>query len=156
MEMIELESFYEAALRPVFGSRLRVFHERDDLAHIVLDGDEEDFFFTLYGTDHARLYWCNECFIFDRRRNQLVSSDTYGEIVYEDMVEAETLPAMIVDLALRLKDCVFLYKEERVRGKTPSGYDEVRDYVVHAAAETPPRPCRLGNILLVFHQAGEA
>lgn len=92
MDITQLEARYEAALRPVFGPRLRIEHQRDDFAHVILDGDQEDFHLTLYGTDHARLYWCNECFIFHHQRDQLVSSDTYGEIVYEGTVTADTLP----------------------------------------------------------------
>ncbi len=103
----ELETRYQQALRPVFGEQFRIFHDSDDFVTVVLDGDAEVFFFTLYGTDHVRLYWCNECFIFDKGRNDLVSSDTYGEIVYEGDIETETLPDMIVGLVLRLKDRTF-------------------------------------------------
>ena len=89
MNITELEIFYEISLHPVFGEKFRIIHERDDFVHVILDGEKEDFFFTLYGTRHVRLYWCNECFIFDDQRNSLVSSDTFGEIVYEGVINAE-------------------------------------------------------------------
>ena len=41
MSITELEMFYETALRPVFGSLLRIVHERDDFAHVILDGERE-------------------------------------------------------------------------------------------------------------------
>ena len=152
MDITQLEARYEAALRPVFGPQLRIVHQRDDFAHVILDGDQEDFHLTLYGTDHARLYWCNECFIFHRQRDQLVSSDTYGEIVYEGVVSADTLPPIIIDLILQLKDSEFLSKDQRVTGKTPSGYDEIRDYTIQAkTSNPPPRRCRLANILIEFN-----
>lgn len=147
----ELETRYQQALRPVFGEQFRILHDSDDLVTVVLDGDAEDFFFTLYGSDHVRLYWCNECFIFDKGRNDLVSSDTYGEIVYEGDIETETLPDMIVGLVLRLKDRTFAGKEETIKGKIPSGYDDVKDYVVLAATDDPAEaPYRLGNILIRY------
>lgn len=150
MSMPELESWYETALRPAFGEGLHVVHVRDDFAHVLLDGDREEFFFTLYGPDHLRLYWCNQCFIFDSRRDSLVSSDTFGEIVFEGEVDAEKLPSMLVALALRLKDTVFLDKREWVTGKTPSGYDERKCYHIRAQAPVPRDPCRLANIWIEF------
>lgn len=151
MNLTELERFYKAALSPTFGEQLYIIHERDDFAHIVLDGRQEEFFFTLYGTDHLRLYWCNECFIFDSRRNSLVSSDTFGEIVFEGKVDAALLPPLIIGLLLQLKDCTFLSKEEVIRGKIPSGYDDIKDYIIYAKANIAPKPpYRLANILILY------
>lgn len=151
MHITQLERRYEAALRPIFGSRFRLQHDRDDFVTIVLDGEQEEFFFTLYGVDHLRLYWDNECFIFDRRRNDLVFSDTYGEIVYEGPVDSETLPDLVIPLILRLKDCAYLSKEETVTGKTPSGYDDIRKYKIRAKTWAPCRePFQMENILIEF------
>ena len=148
MTIQALETLYEAALHPVFHSQFHILHERDDFAHIILDGAREEFFFTLYGVDHVRLYWCNECFIFDRQRDSLVSSDTYGEIVFEGQVDAPTLPSIIIDLVLRLKDSSFVSKTERITGKTPSGYDVRKNYVVQVCTDAPQvYPYRLANIL---------
>lgn len=148
--MSELISWYETALRPAFGEELRVVHERDDFAHVLLDGDREEFFFTLYSPGHLRLYWCNQCFIFDSQRDFLVSSDTFGEIVFEGEVDAEKLPPMLVALVLCLKDATFLDKKEWVTGKTPSGYDERRDYRIRAQTPVPRPPFRLANIGIEF------
>ena len=151
MMIKELELLYEETLRPVFGGALRVLHDRDDFATVILDGDREDFFFTLYGTDHVRLYWCNECFIFDKRRNDLVSSDTYGEIVFEGNIDVQRLPHTIAELILQLKDCAYIRKEEIVTGKIPSGYDDRKNYRIIAATQNPsPNPYRLGNISIEF------
>ena len=150
-EIAELEARYEAALSPVFGSGLRVLHKGEDLAHVILDGEEEAFYFTLYGTDHVRLYWCGECFIFCRYREELVSSDTFGEIVFEGAVDEHTLPALVVELILQLKDGTFAGKEERIQGKTFSGWDDRRDYVLRVRTNRPAKsPYRLANILLAY------
>lgn len=151
MTIKELEMLYEEALRPVFGSALRILHDRDDFVTVILDGEKEDFFFTLYGTDHVRLYWCNECFIFDKRRNELVSSDTYGEIVFEGNIDDQELPHTVVELVLQLRDCVYLRKEETVTGKIPSGYDDRKNYrIIAAVRNSAPNPYQLGNILIEF------
>lgn len=151
MTVKELEMRYEKALRPVFENGFRILRDRDDFVTVILDGDKEDFFFTLYGTNHVRLYWCNECFIFDARRDDLVSSDTYGEIVFEGNIEVQKLPDTIVELVLRLKDCIYIRKEETVTGKTPSGYDDRKDYRITAATQNPaPSPYQLGNILIAY------
>ena len=98
-----------------------------------------------------RLYWCNECFIFDELRNSLVSSDTYGEIVFEGKVEAESLPPIIVELVLQLKDCTYISKKETIKGKIPSGYDSIRDYVIQARTKDPFKSTyRLENILIEY------
>lgn len=151
LEIAELEARYEVALSPVFGSGLRVLHKGEDLAHVILDGEEEAFYFTLYGTDHVRLYWCGECFIFCRYREELVSSDTFGEIVFEGAVDEHTLPALVVELILQLKDGTFAGKEERIQGKTFSGWDDRRDYVLRVRTNRPAKsPYRLANILLAY------
>jgi len=137
LDIGELKIRYQELLKPVFGEQLRVDDSEEDnnWITIILDGEQEDFFFSLYGADCVRLYWCNECFIFDKRRNGLVSSDTYGEIVYEDDFDVECLPCLIVNLILQLKDCVFIAKKEKVKGEIPSGYDDIKDYVITARTE---------------------
>ena len=149
MEIKELEMLYEKALRPVFGSQLRIIHDHDDFVTVILDGEQEDFIFTLYGINHVRLYWCNECFIFDERRNDLVSSDTYGEIVFEGKIDVQRLPKTIVELVLQLKDCAYIRKKETITGKIPSGYDDMRDYIIFAGTNDPSKSTyQLGNILI--------
>lgn len=151
MDMEALKAFYEASLRPVFGPQLRIIQERSDFVHILLDGEKEDFMVTLYGPGHARLYWCNECFIFDSQRNHLVSSDTFGEIVFEGKIDAQTLPQTIVELILQLRDSSFLHKEERIKGKIPSGYDDIKDYMIQAKTSNPQkRSYRLANIQIAY------
>ena len=150
MDITALEKLYEKLLRPAFGEAFRIVHDRDDFVSIILDGDREDFYFTLYGTDAVRLYWCNECFIFDAHRNALTSSDTYGEIVYEGTID-EGLPGLIAELVLELKDCVFAGKQERVTGRIPSGYDSVKDYVIQAETEKASRAIyQQGNIRIQY------
>lgn len=134
MDIGELQIWYEKTLQPVFGEQLRV-EEDGNYAAIILDGVQEDFYFSLYGTDCVHLYWCNQCFIFDKGRNLLTSSDTYGEIVFEGELDIERLPQMIVDLVLQLKDCTYVSKKEVIRGKIPSGYDSIRDYVIKAKTD---------------------
>nr|WP_326208102.1 hypothetical protein [uncultured Oscillibacter sp.] len=54
----------------------------------------------------------------------IVSSDTYGKIDIK-------YPLRLIDaLILQLKDCAYITKTETVRGKTPSGYDDIRDYSI--------------------------
>lgn len=155
MNMAELETFYGTSLGPVFGAQFRIVHERDDFVHIILDGEQEDFMFTLYGVGHVRLYWCNECFIFDNQRNDLVSSDTFGEIVFEGRIDEEKLPQTIVSLVLQLRDSAFVSKEERIKGKIPSGYDDIREYIIQAKTSQAQRsPYRLANILIEYHLCG--
>lgn len=152
MDIRELETFYETSLRPVFGAQFRIVHERNDFIHIILDGEKEDFMFTLYGIGHVRLYWCNECFIFDNQRNELVSSDTFGEIVFEGKVDVQKLPQIIVNLVLQLRDSSFLRKEERIKGKIPSGYDDIKEYIIQAKTSTAQKSSyRLANILIEYH-----
>lgn len=151
MNILEVEKFYETSLRPFFNTQLRIIHESDDFVHIILNGEQEDFFFTLYGIDHVRLYWCNECFIFDSQRNSLVSSDTFGEIVYEAEIDIQKLPLIIVNLVLQLKDSFFLSKKEKIKGMIPSGYDTIKDYIIQAKAIRPKtQTYRLANILIEY------
>lgn len=88
MDICELAALYERLLHPVFGVQLRVDDSdaKNNWITIILDGEQEEFMVSLYGMDCVHLYWCNECFIFDQNRNLLVSSDTYGEIVFEGVV----------------------------------------------------------------------
>lgn len=95
MSITELVNIYQEALTPIFRDELHIIEDGEDFISIILDGEKEDFFFTLYGVDSLRLYWCNECFIFDKARNSLVSSDTAGEIVYEEEIDITTLPQMV-------------------------------------------------------------
>ncbi len=151
MDIKELEMLYEEALRPIFGDQLRIIHDSDNFVTVILDGKREDFLFTLYGTNHVRLYWCNECFIFDEQRNQLVSSDTYGEIVFEGKINVQELPQIIIEFVLQLKDCTYISKKETAKGKIPSGYDEIRDYVIQAQTNDPLKSIyQLENISIEY------
>ena len=153
MDLDALIHQYVELLRPHFGSLLRVDDsEREkEWVAIMLDGAEEEFFFSLYGTDCVHLYWCDECFILDCRRESLVSSDTYGDIVLEGQLEPQQIPPMVVELVLRLKDSRFLRKQEVVLGWTPSGYDTIRAYTILAETTHPPRePYCLNNITIQF------
>lgn len=134
MNIHELKTIYEDLLHPVFGEQFRIddSDEDKDWVVILLDGEQEDFYFSLYGIDCVHLYWCNECFIFDKQRNHLVSSDTYGEVVFESDFDIEYLPHLIVDLIMQLKDCTYIAKREIVKGKIPSGYDDIKEYVITA------------------------
>lgn len=137
MDIHELKTIYEDLLHPVFGEQFRMddSDEDKDWVVILLDGEQEDFYFSLYGIDCVHLYWCNECFIFDKQRNHLVSSDTYGEVVFESDFDIEYLPHLIVDLIMQLKDCTCITKREIVKGKIPSGYDDIKEYVITAKTE---------------------
>ena len=134
MDIHELKTIYEDLLHPVFGEQFRMddSDEDKDWVVILLDGEQEDFYFSLYGVDCVHLYWCNECFIFDKQRNHLVSSDTYGEVVFESDFDIEYLPPLIVDLIMQLKDCTYITKREIIKGKIPSGYDDIKEYVITA------------------------
>lgn len=134
MDIHKLKTIYEDLLHPVFGEQFRMddSDEDKDWVVILLDGEQEDFYFSLYGIDCVHLYWCNECFIFDKQRNHLVSSDTYGEVVFESDFDIEYLPHLIVDLIMQLKDCTYIAKREIVKGKIPSGYDDIKEYVITA------------------------
>lgn len=153
MDIGELKTVYENLLRPVFGEQLRIddSEQSSDWVAVILDGEQEDFMFSLYGTDCVHLFWCNECFIFDKHRNGLVSSDTYGEIVFEDNFDMEELPRLVVDLILQLKDCTFVSKKEIVKGKIPSGYDTVKDYIITARTNDADRSnYQLANIVIEY------
>ncbi len=132
MNLAELKIAYKNLLQPIFGEQFRIddSEEEKDWVVIILDGKQEDFYFSLYGTDCVHLYWCNECFIFNKHRNHLVSSDTYGEIVFENDFSVEHLPHLVVNLIMQLKDCIYVAKKEKIKGKIPSGYDDIKDYVI--------------------------
>ncbi len=151
MSMSKLKIMYENMLRPIFGELFRIDESDEQEVLIILDGGVERFFFSLYGNDCVRLYWCNESFIFDKKRNLLVSSDTYGEIVFEEDFEIEQLPQMIVELILHLKDSVYVDKKEYVKGKTPWGYDDKKDYTIKAKTNIPGKDnYKLGNISIEY------
>ncbi len=137
MDIHEFKTIYEDLLPPVFGEHFRIddSDEDKDWVVILLDGEQEDFYFSLYGVDCVHLYWCNECFISDKQRNHLVSSDTYGEVVFESDFDIEYLPYLIVDLIMQLKDCTYITKRETIKGKIPSGYDDIKEYVITAKTE---------------------
>lgn len=151
--MDELKAIYECLLRPVFGGEFRIDDsgEPQNWVAVTLDGGRGDFYVSLYGTGCAHLYWCNQCFLFDQHRNDLVSSDTYGEIVYEAGFGPEELPRLIAGLVMQLKDCVYLSKKETVTGTIPSGYDDIKEYAIRLKAKDAGRPVyRLANITLEF------
>ena len=153
MELGEVKTAYRDLLQPVFGELFRMDDRKEDRnwIEIILDGKQEDFYLSLYGTDYVHLYWCNECFIFSKRRHDLVSSDTYGEIVLEGHFDAEALPRLITGLILQLKDCAYMEKRESVKGKNPSGCDDIKDYVITARANTLKRQkYRLAHITIEF------
>ena len=133
MTITELVDIYQEALTPLLGDELHILYDEDHVncIDIILDGEKEDFAFTLYGIDSVRLYWCNECFIFDKARNSLVSSDTAGEIVYEEKIDIATLPHMVINLVKYLKDVIFVNKKEQNTGKTPWGYDNIKKYEIN-------------------------
>ncbi len=154
MNIGELKSKYKNLLQPIFREQFYIDDSEEDSRNwvvFILDGKEEDFSFSLYGTDCVHLYWCNECFIFDKHRNNLVSSDTYGEIVYEDDFDIEELPYIVINLILHIKDCVYLSKKEKVKGKTPSGYDKIKDYVITAKTKKQVQlQYQLANIIIEY------
>ena len=75
MGIHELKAIYENLLYPIFGELFRIDDSDEDKnwVVIILDGTREDFYFSLYGIDCVHLYWCNECFVFNKQRNSLVS-----------------------------------------------------------------------------------
>lgn len=153
MNMSELKEIYHRLLEPVFGERLHMddSEENRNWVVVLLDKEQEDFYFSLYGVDCVYLYWCNQCFIFDKHRNSLVSSDTFGEIVYEDPFDIEQLPDLVSDFILQLKDCIYIDKKEIIKGKIPSGYDDKKDYVIRAQTKTTGNSTyRLGNITIEY------
>jgi len=154
MNITKLVNIYQEALAPIFGDELRIIYDEDydDCISIVLDGEKEDFAFTLYGVDSLRLYWCNECFIFDKARNLLVSSDTHGEIVYEEKIDIETLPYIVIELIEHLKNAVFVSKKEQIIGETPWGYDKIKNYEIRAKVLEGicPADYVIGNICIKY------
>ena len=59
-----------------------------------------------------------------------MSSDTAGEIVYEEEIDIATLPRMVIELIKYLKDVVFVRKEEKIIGETPWTYDKIKRYEI--------------------------
>lgn len=59
-----------------------------------------------------------------------MSSDTAGEIVYEEEIDISKLPHMVIELIKYLKDVVFVSKKEQIKGETPWGYDQIKKYEV--------------------------
>ena len=153
MDIHELKTIYEDLLHPVFGEHFRIddSDEDKDWVVILLDGEQTDFYFSLYGVDCVHLYWCNECFIFDKQRNHLVSSDTYGEVVFESDFDIEYLPYLIVDLIMQLKDRTYITKRETIKEKIPLGYDDIKEYVITAKTENLNRQkYQLANITIEY------
>lgn len=153
MDIGDLKIKYKSLLQPIFGEKLCIDDSEENKNWVVvfLDGEQEEFYFSLYGIDCVHLYWCNECFIFNKHRNKLVSSDTYDNIVYEDNFDIEELPLLIYNLILQLKDCTFLAKEEIVRGRIPSCYDDIKDYIITAKANNLKKiKFQLANITIKY------
>ena len=153
MDIVELKMKYKDLLYPIFGQQLRIddSDENKNWVIIILDGEHEEFYFSLYGIDCVHLYWCNECFIFDKHRNNLTSSDTYGEIVYEEDFEIGQLPFLIVELIQQLKNCTYVTKREIVKGNTPSGYDKIKHYFITAKTSKLKQPkYQLANIAIEY------
>lgn len=149
--MNKIETLYQKALQPIFQEQFYILHDNDNTVHILLDGKQQEFYFTLYGNDCVHLYWCKECFIFDYHRNGLVSSDTQGEIVFEGKIDKKELPKMIIELVLQLKDCIFLSKQEIIKGKTPSSYDMIKDYIIKAkTVKLSQKTYQLNNITIEY------
>lgn len=147
-DFIDLAEKYSKELKGVFADDFRIDYEN---SCIILDGNTEEFFFTLDGDDEVRLYWCNECFIFSRGRNLFTSSDTYGEIVYEGDIDINVLPDIIINLVINIKDCVFVSKKEIVIDKIPSGYDSRKNYFIKAKSfEKTGTSYKLANIEINF------
>lgn len=143
MSIVKVVNEYMNLLHPLFETELHAeFTDNDDFADIILDGEKQDFVLTIYGEGSLRLYWCNECFIFDRYRNHLTSSDTFGEIVYEEKIDINTLPNIITELIVYLKGTTFIKKEEYVIGKTTFGYDDIKNYKIMVKVE---RNTKKGN-----------
>ena len=137
MSIVGIVDEYINLLQPFFETELYAeYVDNYDFANIILDGENQNLILTVYREDSLRLYWCNECFIFDRYRSHLTSSDTFGEIVYEEKIDINTLPNIITELIGCLKGTTFINKEETVIGKTTFGYDDIKNYKIMAKLET--------------------
>jgi len=54
-------------------------------------------------------------------------------------------------LTLQLKNCVFIAKKEKAKGKIPSGYDDVKDYIITAKTEKrKPSNDQCGNMTIEY------
>jgi len=63
----------------------------------------------------------------------------------------EELPKIIIEIVLQLKDCLFLNKQEIVKGKIPSGYDDIKDYVIKAKTfKLSQKTYQLNNITIEY------
>lgn len=49
MSIFELVNKYQEALLPIFGAEFHITYEGEDCISIILDGEKQDFCFTLYG-----------------------------------------------------------------------------------------------------------
>ena len=77
--------------------------------------------------------------------------DTYGEIVFEGNLDIESLPHLVVNLIMQLKDCTYITKKEIIKGKTPSGYDDIKDYAIIAKTENlNQHKYQLSNITIEY------
>ena len=106
----ELEEYLVAPLRDhcdiivesIHGTKEEFYKENDKISCIFFDGDSEQFFISFYQhqtsiciTDspfRERKWTFNEEFMFidDAAKTNTVSSDTYGNIVYEGSLRAKT------------------------------------------------------------------
>jgi len=154
MNIVDIANEYINILQPFFETELHIVCEDDNYAEIILDEDETELILVIYREDSVRVYWCNECFIFDKARNLLVSSDTFGEIVYEDKIDSETLLCIICELVSGLKDAIFIDKKEFIIGETTFGYDKIKNYIIRARVMDGviKEDYKLGNILIQFVQ----
>ena len=63
----------------------------------------------------------------------------------------ESLCHVVVNLIMQLKDCTYITKKETVKGKTPSGYDDIKDYVIIAKTENlNQHKYQLSNITIKY------
>ena len=61
----------------------------------------------------------------------MVSSDTYGEIVFGSDFDIEQLPHIIVNLISHLNNCTYIGKKEKIIGKIPSDFDDIKEYIIN-------------------------
>lgn len=56
-----------------------------------------------------------------------------------------------MNLILQLKDCIYIAKQEKVKGKIPSGYDDIKDYIITAKTKNLKYPkYQLANITIEY------
>lgn len=143
----ELIKQYSERIRKEVQEDIRIEYEDNC---IILDGDKEELFITIYDENEARVYWCNNCFIFSASRNLFTSSDTYGEIVFEGKVTEQNLCDLVIDLLLHIKDTLPIQISEEEIGKIPSGYDTIKNYYIEISGNKNSPLYVLGNIQIKY------